>query len=60
MVGVKIDIDHETERMARLFAVEAKGEVDWLANASGADAATCRAMAVKALERAAIKLKERK
>ena len=55
-----IDVDHETERMTRLFAVEARGEADWLSNASGADAKTCRAMAIKALQRAAMKLEAQK
>ena len=57
---MSIDVDHETERMARIMAVHAKNEADWLANASGADAAACRAMAIKALQRAAMKLEAQK
>jgi hypothetical protein len=53
------DIDTETERMANLFAVEAMGEADWLANASGLSRKLTREMACIALNRAAMKLKGR-
>jgi hypothetical protein len=54
------DIDTETERMANLFTAEAMGEADWLANATGLSRDVTWAMAEKALERAAMKLRNRK
>lgn len=59
--GRKIDdIDTETERMANLFTTEAMGEADWLANATGLSRAVTWSMAEKAMERAAMKLRNRK
>jgi hypothetical protein len=54
------DIYTETERMAELFTAEAMGEADWLANTTGLPRDVTWSMAEQALQRAAMKLRNRK
>jgi hypothetical protein len=57
--AVADNTDAEIERMADQLMVEAMGEGDWLANATGTCRRATREMAIQALTRAAIKLRAR-
>ncbi len=57
---MKLDPEAETSRMAAQFEAEAIGEARWCNTTFGTSPAAARQMAARALERAAINLKERK
>jgi hypothetical protein len=57
---MKLDPEAETSRMAAQFEAEAIGEARWCNATFGTSPAAARQMAARALERAAINLKERK
>jgi hypothetical protein len=57
---MKLDAEAETERMARQFEAEALGEVRWCRSTFGTDTPVARAIAARALDLAAINLRNRK
>lgn len=57
---MKLDPAAETSRMARLFEAEALGEARWCTAVFGAPGTVTRDLAARALERAAINLRNRK
>lgn len=56
---MKLDADAETSRMAAQFEAEAIGEARWCNATFGTPEPVARQMAARALERAAMKLKDR-
>lgn len=57
---MQIDPEAETQRMAAQFEAEALGEAQWCTTSFGTATPVARAIAAVALERAAIKLRNRK
>jgi hypothetical protein len=57
---VKLDPEAETARMARQFEAEALGEAQWCTTSFGTATPVARAIAARALELAAINLRNRK
>lgn len=57
---MKLDAEAETSRIARQFEAEALGEARWCTAVFGAATPVARAIAARALERAAINLRNLK
>lgn len=57
---MKLDPEAETQRMAAQFEAEALGEAQWCSTTFGTATPAARAIAARALERAAINLRGRK
>lgn len=57
---MKLDPEAETQRMAAQFEAEALGEAQWCTTSFGTATPVARDLAARALERAAINLRNRK
>ena len=57
---MRLDPEDETGRMARQFEAEALGEAQWCSTTFGTATPAARQIAARALERAAMQLRNRK